>query len=94
VRRRTHHLILEILRRHQWINQIPAPLSLISYDLSTCPADVRVNVKGFPEMVDGRWARTRANIEEDADIWLQDWAEGVEEPAVGVYLGVVLESIS
>lgn len=40
-------------------------------------------------MVDGRGAGHGADVEEDADVGLEDGSEGVEEPAVGVYLFLV-----
>ena len=41
-------------------------------------------------MVDGTRARPRTDVEKNADVWLENRAEGVEEPAVRVDLLLVL----
>jgi hypothetical protein len=56
-----------------------------SYNLVTDTADVGVGVKGFPEVVYRCWTWHRADTEEDPDVGLEDWPQGVEEPEIGVY---------
>jgi hypothetical protein len=84
------HLILEILRRHEGVEQIDAEFPLERDNLATRPAHVTVNVETLPEVVDGGRAGHGADVEEDADVGFQDRSERVEEPPVRVDLLLVL----
>ena len=63
-----------------------AILALQRNDFSAGAAYVRVNVERFPEMVDARRPWLSSDVEQDADVGLEDRSEGVEEPSVGVDL--------
>ena len=70
------HLVLEILRRDEGIEQVEAPLSFESNDLAAGATDVGVDVEGFPEVVYARRSGLRADVEEDTDVWLRErWGE-------------------
>lgn len=83
------HLILKILRRHQRVQKLQPPLPLQRHDLATRAPHIRVNIERLPQMVNRRGPGHGADVEEDANVGLEDGAEGVEEPAVGVYLFLV-----
>lgn len=77
------HLVLEVLSCDQWVEQslAEAPATFrVSADLATGAGDVGVQVEGLPEVIDGFGLGARTGVEEDADVGLEDGAEGVEEP--------------
>jgi hypothetical protein len=66
------------------VDQILAPFPLECNDLSAGTSDVGVDVECFPKMVNTSRARHSTDIQKDADIRLQYWAERVEEPTMRV----------
>ena len=52
-------------------------------------ADIRVDIKRLPEMINRAWPRHCTDIEQDANIWLENRAKGVEEPTMGVDLFLI-----
>ena len=82
----THHLIFKVLCGNKRIQKVHSPLSLICYNLATSSAYIRIDIESLPKMVYGRGSRSCTNVEQDADVWLEDGSKGVEEPPMGVNL--------
>ena|ERR1700722_14226254 len=76
--------------RTQRIDKILSPLPLECYDLATSTTDVGINIECFPKMIYGCGARHSPNIEENADVRLENGAKSVEEPSVRVDLLLIL----
>ncbi|RDA85125.1 hypothetical protein CP532_1559 [Ophiocordyceps camponoti-leonardi (nom. inval.)] len=76
------HLVLKVLRRHQRVQKVRPQLALHRLDLAAGAGHVGV--------VEGVAPRSRADVEEDADVGVERLTEGVEEPAVRVELALVL----
>ncbi|RCI08911.1 hypothetical protein L249_4922, partial [Ophiocordyceps polyrhachis-furcata BCC 54312] len=84
------HLVLEVLRRHQRVQQVRPQLALHRLNLAAGAGHVGVGIEGLPQVIEGVAPRSRADVEEDADVGVERLAEGVEEPAVRVELALVL----
>ena len=61
------HLVLEILRRHDWIEQMPPEDAFKSDDLPTRATNRRIYVESFPEVIDGVRTGLGADVKENAD---------------------------
>lgn len=83
------HLVLEILARHQRIEQVYAEFALHRFNLAARASDVRVRVERLPQVVQRVAAGPRADVEQDAHVRVQRLAECVEEPPVRVQLALV-----
>ena len=77
-------------RRTEGVKQRLPISTLEGDDLTAGTTNIRVNVERLPEMVDRARARPGTDVEKDADIWLENRAKGIEEPAVRVDLLLVL----
>lgn len=84
------HLVLEVLRRHQRVEEVRSKFTLHCFDLTASARHVRIRVECLPQMVQRGTTRTSTDIEKDADIGIQRLAEGVEAPSVRVELALVL----
>ncbi|RUS16119.1 hypothetical protein BC938DRAFT_476698 [Jimgerdemannia flammicorona] len=84
------HLVLKVLGGDKRGNEVDAAGAGHGADLAAGSANVVVDVEGFPEVINGSTARAGADVEEDADVRLENRAEGVKEPAVGVDLLLIL----
>jgi hypothetical protein len=73
-------------RRTKRINEFLPVFAFEGDDFTASATDIRVDIKRFPEMINRAWTRHCTNIEQDADIGLEDGAKGVEEPTMGVDL--------
>lgn len=71
--------------------QIDPPLSLHRSDLTASTGDIRVEVKGLPEMIERFRSWLRTDVDEDDDVGLKLRCECFESPAMRVELfGVLL----
>lgn len=85
------NLVFEVLGGDQRVNQVLETSAQHGVDFTTGTAEVLVIVESFPEVQDGLWTRLGTSIQKNADFGVQDLAEGVEQPSVGVdFLGVLL----
>jgi len=64
--------------------------SLQSNDLTTGTTDVRVDIECLPQVINRSGPGHSSNVNENANIGLEDRTEGVEEPPMGVDLFLVL----
>lgn len=76
-------------RQTERVDQISSVLSLESNDFTAGTSNVGVDIKCFPQVIYGRGTGHGTNIEEHTDIGLEDWAERIEEPSMGVDLLLV-----
>jgi hypothetical protein len=58
-------------------------------DFTASATDIGVDVERLPEMINRAWTRHRTDVEQDANIGLENGAKGVKEPTVGVDLLLV-----
>ena len=84
------HLVLEVLGSDERVEEVFAEFALLSTNLTTSAGDVGVCVEGLPQVVQRGATGTSSDIEQDADVGVQGLAEGVEAPAMGVELALVL----
>lgn len=81
------HLVFEVLRRDQGIEEILAQHGL---DLSACSSAHWLALKRLPEVVDTASSRLGAAIDEHAVRGIQDLAESLEEPPMRIDLLLIL----
>jgi hypothetical protein len=74
----------------QRIEQILPIFTLECNNLTASTADIRIDIERLPQVVYGRRTGLSADIEQDADVRLQNWAKGIEEPPMRVDLFLVL----
>lgn len=55
-------------------------------DFTASATDIGVDVERLPEMINRAWTRHRTDVEQDANIGLENGAKGVEEPTMGIDL--------
>lgn len=85
------HLVLEVLRRHERVDEPAAHAPRVDGDLAARPADVGVLLEDLVQRVKRGAARARAGVDQDADVGLELRAGGVEEPPMRIeLLGVLL----
>jgi hypothetical protein len=84
------HLVFEVLRGDERVDQVDAELAFEGNDLAARAADIRVDVERLPEVVDRRRAGHGPHVKQHADVGFEHGPEGVEEPAVRVDLLLVL----
>ena len=73
-------------RRTKRIKELLPVFAFEGDDFTASATDIRVDIKRLPQMINRSWARLCANIKQDANIGLEDGAEGVEKPAVRINL--------
>jgi hypothetical protein len=83
------HFVLKVLRCNQRVEKILSVLQH-GFDLTAGTGAVRIDVKGFPELVDGVLSWSGTGIDENANVWLEALAEGLEKPSVRIDLLLVL----
>lgn len=78
------HLVFEVLRRNQRIEQAEPPLTFPGYDLPARAGDAGVGVEGLPEVIQRVVAGLGPDVEQNAHVGAEGLAKGVEEPAMGI----------
>ena len=84
------HFVLKVLSRDERVQKIESVFALECHNLSARATDIRVDIEGLPQVVDTRRARHSTDIEENANIGLEDRTERVEEPSMTVNLLLIL----
>jgi hypothetical protein len=83
-------LVLEVLRGHERVDQVPPSFTQHGVDFTTRTTQILVVVEGFPQSQERLGTGFRTGIEQDTDFRVQNAAERVEQPTVGVDLLAVL----
>ena len=78
------HFILKVLSRHEGVEQILAESAFHGNNFPASAGDIRVEIEGFPKMIERISARTGATIEENANVGTKNWAESLEKPAMRI----------
>jgi hypothetical protein len=70
------HLVLKVLGRDEGVKQVTPEQALERDDLSASSSDRRVDVEGFPEVVDTVRAGLGTDVEQDTDVGTKGCAKG------------------
>jgi hypothetical protein len=62
------HLVLKVLGRDEGVEQVTPEQALERDDLSASSSDRRVDVEGFPEVIDTVRAGLGTDVEQDTDV--------------------------
>lgn len=73
-------------RQTERIQELRPVFTLEGDNFTTSTAYIGVDVERLPEMINRAGTRHGTDIEEDANVRLENWAKRVEEPAMGVDL--------
>ena len=84
------HLVLEVLRRDQRVDQVLAAGAEHGLDLAASAGAHGLEVEGLPQVVDGSAAGSGPGVDEDADVRIQHLAERLKEPPMRVDLLLIL----
>ena len=76
--------------RTERVKQRLSKFTLKGDDLATGTTYIRVNVECLPKMVDRARARSRADVQKDANVRLKNRSKCIEEPAVRIDLLLIL----
>lgn len=76
------HLILEVLGGDERVEKVLASRSQHGLNFSTSSCTVWLEVKSPPQLVDGVLSWSGTGIDKNAYVWIQNTAEGLEEPSV------------
>jgi hypothetical protein len=77
-------------RRTKRIHELLPVFAFEGDDFTASAANIGVDVKRLPKMINRAWTRHCTDVEQDANIGLEDGAKGIKEPTVGIDLLLVL----
>ena len=73
-------------RRTKRIKEFLPVFAFEGDDFTASATDIGIDIKRLPEMINRAWTRHCTDIEQDANIGLENGAKGVEEPTMGIDL--------
>jgi hypothetical protein len=84
------YLVFKVLSGDEWVEKIQVRFSLHDANFSASPTDIGMTMECFPQLIDRATARFSPHIQQDTNVWRQDWTKSIKEPSVRVDLLGVL----
>ena len=78
------------VRRTKGIHKLLPVFAFQGDNFTASAADIGVDVERLPEMINRAWTRHRTDVEQNANIGLENGAKSIKEPTVGIDLLLVL----